>query len=425
MITDSNLSVGSQFASAESMSPYGTPFPMDEILSPSIPKRIIFCESYPSVQAAVNACAALGGGTVIVDSGIHETGPIHLKSHICLHLKEGAVLRFSDRPSDYLPVVFTRWEGTECYNYSPLIYAIDCTDIAITGTGTLDGNGNAWWPWKKLQQPGADRLYNAGASGIPVEERIFGTEADALRPSFLQFVRCSRILLSDFTITDGPQWTIHPVYCSEVTVRSVNVSTHGPNTDGLNPDSCRRVLIENCRFETGDDCIAINSGINEDGWRVGIPCEDIVIRNCRMTGGHGGLVIGSAESGNVRHIYACDCEIDGPAQGIRLKSMRGRGGVVEDVLFERIQIDNTPLEAILINMFYDASTVVPKTLTPPVFRRIMIRNVSGSGCGTAILLKGLPEQKLEDVILEDISIQAEQSFVSSDISGLTLNHVMI
>lgn len=345
-----------------------------------------------AIQAAVDDCAGNGGGTVIVPEGEWRSGPIHLKSNVELHLEDGAVIVFSDKYEDYLPVVFTRWEGMECYNYSPLIYANGCENISVTGNGTLIGNGQAWWHWKKLQQAAADELCYAESNGIPVEKRIYGTEKAALRPSFIQPINCKNVLIEGVTVKDGPQWTIHPVYCENVTVRNVTVSTHGPNTDGLNPDSCRNVLIEGCSFDTGDDCIAVNSGMNEDGWRVGRPCEDIEIRNCVMTGGHGAVVIGSAMSGGVKNVHAHDCKISGTMQGIRLKSMRGRGGYIDGAVFENIEISGVSDQAVQINMFYEFSTVVPKSTVPSECRNIVIKNVHGSGAKTGIMINGLPEK---------------------------------
>lgn len=378
-----------------------------------------------AIQAAVSACAASGGGIVWVPAGEWPSGAIHLKSNIRLHLEEGAVIRFSDKPEDYLPVVFTRWEGCECYNYSPLIYARDCENISITGRGTLIGGGEKWWRWKQLQQAAAEELCYAQANGIPVSKRVFGTEEAALRPSFVQFINCQNIRLEDFTITDGPQWTLHPVYCTDVIIRGVSVLTHGPNTDGLNPDSCQNVLIENCAFDTGDDCIAINSGMNEDGWRVHTPCENIEIRGCRMNGGHGGLTIGSAVSGGVRNIYAHDCQIQGTWQGIRLKSMRGRGGCVENVKFENIEINHVSEQAIQINMFYEASTVIPKSDTPSDFKNITIRNISGIGAGTGIEIKGLPEHRLRNISLENIRLSAKNAFYCDNVESISLKNVEV
>lgn len=209
-----------------------------------------------AIQTAIDACAKAGGGTVVVSEGTWETKPIHLKSRIHLRIEKGADVIFSRRFDDYLPVVFTRWEGVECYNYSSLIYARDCTDIAVTGAGTLWGNGQAWWGWKKLQQKAAEELCYAQSRGVPVEERRYGTEEAALRPSFIQTIGC----------------------------KNVRIETKGSNTDGINPDSCKNVLIEGCYLDTGDDRIAINSGMNEDGWRVNRPCENVEIRNCEMAG---------------------------------------------------------------------------------------------------------------------------------------------
>ncbi len=373
-----------------------------------------------AIQNAVNACAAMGGGTVAVEKGEWKSGPIHLSSHVHLHLEKGARITFSNVPEDYLPAVFTRWEGTECYNYSPLIYAKDAEDVSITGEGTLYGNGESWWPWKKLQQQAADRLSGEACDGVPVEKRVYGTREAALRPSFIQFIHCKDVLLSDFMITDGPQWTIHPVYCENVVVRGVTVETKGPNTDGLNPDSCENVLIEDCHFCTGDDCVAINSGLGEDGWRVGKPSRNITIRNCIMTGGHGGVVIGSAMSGGVENIQMENCRISNTMQGIRLKSMRGRGGYVKHVRIQNIELENIEDQAIQVNMFYGSSTVVPRTQTPPVFTDISMENIQGSSRATGIQLKGLPEQKLEHIILKNVHLQAPDACECTDVADLQM-----
>ena len=388
-------------------------------------QKRVTANEFPNIQQAVEACAAEGGGIVTVPKGRWNSGPIHLYSNIHLQLEEGAVISFSHKPEDYLPVVFTRWEGMECYNYSPLIYAKDCENISVTGAGTLLGNGQAWWHWKKLQQKAADKLCYAQSNGIPVEERIFGTEEAALRPSFIQAIHCKNVVFQGFTIMDGPQWTIHPVYCEDVIVRDVTVSTHGPNTDGLNPDSCKGVLIEHCTFDTGDDCIAINSGMNEDGWRVNRPCENIEIRDCVMTGGHGAVVIGSAVSGGVRNVYAHDCRIKNTMQGIRIKSMRGRGGYVENVTFSHMETEKISEQAVQINMFYEFSTVEPKADTPSRCRNISIQDIHGSSLKTAIQIKGLPECKLQDITLENINLKAPDAFECSNTETINIKNVTI
>ncbi|WP_151736971.1 glycoside hydrolase family 28 protein ['Paenibacillus yunnanensis' Narsing Rao et al. 2020] len=407
---------------------------MEEIMAPVFPEQLFRAEDFrlpgegseddPGViQRAVDTCFGQGGGTVIVSAGEWRTGPIHLRSNVHLSVEKGAVIHFSDVFADYLPPVFTRWEGMECYNYSPLIYARDCENIAVTGEGTLNGNGEAWWHWKQLQQTAADKLCYAESEGIPVEQRIFGTEQDALRPSFIQPVGCTNVLIQGISIHNGPQWTIHPVYCENIIIRKVKVVSCGPNTDGLNPDSCRNVLIEDSSFETGDDCIAINSGMNEDGWRVNKPCENIVIRNCTMKEGHGGLVIGSGMSGGVRNVYAHHCSISGGDRGIRLKSMRGRGGFVENIRFEQIEINDVREEAVQINMYYGYSTVIPKTDTPSIFNQIHIQDIAGDGARIAIEIKGLPEQRLSNIELHNIRLRAGNAIVCSDVESIVLKDV--
>lgn len=378
-----------------------------------------------AIQAAVNKCAELGGGKVIVPEGEWHTGKIHLKSNVELHLEDGARVIFSDEPDDYLPCVLVRWEGTECYNYSPLIYANGSDNISITGGGTLMGNGGSWWHWKNLQQPAAERLAGMAADGIPVEKRVFGTREAALRPQFIHVINCKNVLFEGFTIMDGPQWTIHPVYCENVTVRDVNVLTRGHNTDGLNPDSCKDVLIDGCTFETGDDCVAINSGLNEDGWRVNKPCENVEIRGCTMNGGHGAIVIGSAISGGVKNIYAHDCKISGTMQGIRLKSMRGRGGYIDGARIENIEINGVTDQAIQINMFYEFSTVMPRTEEPSECKNIEIRNIYGSSLKTGIQIKGLPEKKLKNIVLENINLTAMDAVECSSASGIIMNNINV
>lgn len=380
---------------------------------------------FGTIQERVDACAENGGGILVIPEGEWHTGPIHLKSHIHIVLEKGAKLIFSDYFEDYLPVVFTRWEGIECYNYSPLIYAFECEDISITGEGVLYGNGEKWWPWKKLQQEAASELCYAQANQIPVEKRVYGTREAALRPSFIQMINCKNVELADFTIQDGPQWTIHPVYCEHLVVRNVTVLTKGPNTDGLNPDSCSDVLIERCHFETGDDCIAINAGMNEDGWRVGKPCRDITIRDCSMSGGHGGVVIGSAVSGGVSDVRVTSCEIKNTMQGIRIKTMRGRGGYIKNALFSDIEITDVSNQAIQINSFYEFSTVKPLTSTPSELSNITIQNVRGEGADIAIEIKGLSEKPLDRIVLKNIELKARKGMTVLDTNGIQIENVKI
>ena len=378
-----------------------------------------------ALQRSIDECVRHGGGTVCVPPGVWQTGAVKLYSNVHLLLEENSRLEFSPDPEDYLPVVFTRWEGIECWNFSPLIYAIDCENIAITGRGELYGNGEKWWPWRDRQKAAGKKVYDAEADGIPVDQRRFGTVEAALRPSFIQFIRCRNVFFKDFSICEGPQWMLHPVYCENVIVRGVRVSSSGPNTDGLNPDSCTNVLIEDCTFKTGDDCIALNSGMNEDGWRVNKPCENILIRRCRMYGGHGGVVIGSGMSGGVRNVRVYDCFFDSTELGIRLKSMRGRGGIVENVDFDNIEINNIPGPAIQITTFYHATTIPPKSEVPPLFRDLKISNIRGTGNQLGLEMKGLSDAHLENILLENIDLAADSAMECTDISGITLNNIKL
>ena len=371
---------------------------------------------------AISSCHQAGGGTIVVPEGEWFTGPIHFKSNVHLKLESGAVISFSDDFEDYLPVVFTRWEGNECYNYSPLIYAQDCENIAITGQGKLVGNGEKWWPWKKTQHAAAKELYDAEYNGIAVEDRIFGRE-EGLRPQFIQPINSKNILIEGITIIDGPMWTIHPVYCENTIIRDLKIITAGPNTDGINPDSCKNMLIEDCDFETGDDCIAIKSGINEDGRRVNKPTENLLIRCCKAKEGHGGVVIGSEMSGGVKNVHVHDCVFNGGERGIRLKSMRGRGGCVENLLFEDIEINNLRDQGIILNMYYDATTVEPRSEMPPLFKNITVRSIKGKNIAQPVVLRGLPEKKMKDITLENIDLSGKEGLRASNLDGLYLKNI--
>ena len=372
-------------------------------------EKTIFCAYKPDdtnvIQNAIDHCP--DGGRVVVPRGEWKSGPLTLKSNLTLELAEGCRIRFSDCMEDYLPPVFTRWEGVECYNYKPLIYAKDCENITVTGKGILFGNGQSWWHWKKLQQQAATALCEAQSKNIPPEQRIFATREAALRPSFLQLISCKNIVLEHFTIQDGPQWTIHPVYCEHIKIREVHVETQGPNTDGLNPDSCSDVLIENCTFRTGDDCIAINSGLNEDGWRVNKPCHHVEIRHCDFLGGHVAVAIGSGMSGGVYDIYVHDCTVHDTQRGIRLKSMRGRGGYIRDVEFSNITIENVQEEAIQVSMNYESSTAVPVSDKAPVFSGVRFAAIHSKNAKIGMALRGLAESPLT-ISLRDVSLSAEK-----------------
>jgi len=363
-----------------------------------------------AVREAIAACAAAGGGRVVVPAGTWPTGAIRLLSGVELHLAEGAVLRFSTDPADYLPMVLTRFEGVECMNFAPLIYALDASDVAISGKGKLDGQADwsNWWNWISRndetivagRKAAQTRLAEMAAKDVPVEQRTMGI-GGYLRPSFIQTYRCRNVLIDGPTIVGAPMWVIHPVLCNNVTVRNVVVHSLGPNNDGCDPESCRDVLIEGCDFTTGDDCIAIKSGRNRDGRRVGVPSEDIVVRNCRMRDGHGGVSLGSEASGGIRNIYVRDCQMGGPdlLRALRLKSNSHRGGYIENVMFRDVMVDSVKEGVLEISLLYGEG---PGGAHPP--RRVgnvTMRNVRSGASLYGVDIQGDAALRVEAVTLVD------------------------
>jgi len=406
---------------------------LERIVPPTFPDREFVITEYgaeaggtvdctEAFAKAIAACHKAGGGRVTVPSGTFFTGPIHLKSDVELHLSDGSEIIFSDRFEDYLPPVLVRVGGVELFNYSPLIYARDCTNIAITGKGKLNGNSEAWWGWKRLE---TRKGFEMGAAGVPVEERVFGSPEAAIRPSFVSFVNCTNILLEDFTIGSGPNWTIHPIYCVNTTIRGVQVLTEGPNNDGIDPDSCRDMLIENCTFDTGDDCVVLKSGYNQDGWRVGIPTENIIMRNCFSKRGHGGLVIGSEMSGDVRNVFMEDCEFLGTDRAVRIKSRADRGGVVENVFARNIKVKNMQREVIILNMDYTADRSEFTSDVLPTFRNMQFENFTAEGAPAAIRIEGMAESEIHNIRFKNMNITSTQGVLVNHARGLLFQNVNV
>ena len=424
--------------------PREIPFPFPELSPPEFPDQIFDIVKFGAVgdgktknteafKKAIARCVEDGGGRVLVPAGEWLTGPIHLRSKVNLHLEKGATIRFSRDYADYLPVVFIQRGGVRCFNYSPPIYAKDAEDIAITGEGVIDGQGDAWWPWKK-KQPGMSKLFEQGAAGVPVEQRIFGTEEDGVRPPFVHPIDCRNVLIEGVTFKDGPSWNLHPVWCENVIIRNVRIEAHGPNNDGIDPDGCRNVLIENCAIDVGDDNICLKSGRDQDAWTVGKPCENVVIRNCRTLSGHGGVTIGSEMSAGVRNVFVTDCEFDGTDRGIRLKTRPGRGGVVENVWIRNITMRNIRMEAIRINMNYDGEPIEKemnygerKVLSRdiPVFRKIFIENVKCESARRAFQFFGLPQSPIQTVELKNIDITAAGEGTIDFVEGVKLKNFSV
>ncbi|MFE0180297.1 glycoside hydrolase family 28 protein [Streptomyces olivaceus] len=387
-----------------------------------------------AIRSAVEACARTGGGRVVVPPGDWLTGAVHLRDRIDLHLQEGATLRFRQDPAAYLPAVPTRYEGIECVNYSPFVYAYDCHTVAVTGRGTLDGQADAthWWDWTKgtdggpaPQTPDIERLIAWGEEGVPVAERVFGA-GHHLRPNLVQFYRCRDVLIEGVTVRNSPMWNIHPVLCRNVTVRGVTVdSPVGPNNDGVDPESCSYVLVQDCVFDTGDDCIAFKAGKNADGRRVGVPMEHALVERCEMTDGHGGVTIGSETSGGVSDIVARHCRMDSPHldRAIRIKSNPLRGGYVRDVLCHDITVGEVGDAVVEIALNYErleSGDFYPDVRDIAVHR---LTTRSGPRAWAMIGNEGNPVRNvlLSDCAFDGITGPSEQR----DVEGLVLRRVTV
>ena len=362
-------------------------------------KADVRTDNTEAFRKAIEACHAAGGGRVVVPAGTFLTGPIHLKSNVNLHVTNDAVISFLTHSYKYMPMVFTRFEGTECWNYSPPVYAFEQENIAITGSGTLDSNADYtnWWFWKGAEQkPDVDALVAQAENNVPVEERRYGS-GHHLRPNMIQMYRCKNILIEGVTIKNSPMWHIHPVLSENITVRNVTVIGHGPNNDGCNPESCRDVLIENCYFDTGDDCIAIKSGRNADGRRVNVASENIIIRNCTMKDGHGGVVIGSEISGSARNIFAEDCVMDSPNldRGLRLKTNSVRGGVIENIFMRNVTMRQVREAALLIDFHYQEGDTGK---FDPIVRNIFMNNVRCIKSKYPWLVRGYERSPIRNVV---------------------------
>jgi polygalacturonase len=371
--------------------------------------------STEAINNAIIACSQAGGGTVLVPKGIFLTGAIHLKSNVNLHVSEEATLRFSQNDDDYLPVVFTRWEGTECFNYSPFVYAFEQENIAITGGGTLDGQSNSqnWWHWKgewsrKTWDVGPENQASSNAilrqmaeDGIPVEERVFG-QGHYLRPKFVQFYRCKNILMDGVTIINSPMWVIHPVLSENITISNVSVISHGPNNDGCNPESSKNILIQDCFFDTGDDCIAIKSGRNADGRRLNVPTENIIVRRCTMRDGHGAVVMGSEISGSVRNVFAEDCIMDSPNLDriIRIKTNSLRGGTIENIFVRNINVGNVRQAILHIDFDYEEGDAGDFT---PIVRNINLENITSQSSDRAIFINSYERAPVTGITIKNSS----------------------
>jgi len=396
------------------------------------------------INSAIDKASAEGGGTIYFPAGNYLTATIKMKSNITLHIESGAVIKFSDRFEDYMPFIKVRWEGVVMKTFSPLIHAEGAENLTIKGRGTLDGNGFKWWDFdmplitrarstgdidtskltdfqKQLEKENQDLVVDDYF--IPTLKRRF------FRPPFIQFFECKNILIEGVTITNSPFWTINPEFCDNLVVHGVTINNpskdpKGPNTDGINPSSCRNVRISDCFISVGDDCITIKSGRDGDGRKYGRPCENITITNCIMLSGHGGVVIGSEMSGGVKKVAISNCVFNGTDAGIRLKSSRGRGGIVEEIRVDNIIMNDIQKNAFIFDLFYDKdSKPEPVSERTPCFRNIHLSNITGNNVKKIGYIKGIEEMPIDNISFMNINMFAEEGFTGETATNIRFHNI--
>ncbi|MCL3780115.1 glycoside hydrolase family 28 protein [Prolixibacteraceae bacterium JC049] len=370
-----------------------------------------------AIKHAIEACHKAGGGSVVVPSGEWLSGKIHFKSNVNLHLEEGATLLFTSNPKEYLPAVKSTWEGMECYNYSPLIYAYECENVAITGKGMIRAKLDTWKVWFKrppAHMNALKELYNMAAKDVPVEKRQMAVGENNFRPQFIQFNRCKRVKIEGIKVRNSPFWTIHLYMSKHVVVRGVDVHAHGHNNDGVDPEMTQNLLIENCIFDQGDDAIAIKAGRNQDAWRLNMPCRNIVIRNCTIKEGHQLAAIGSEISGGVENVYIHDCKFPKKKRSalkhlVFIKTNERRGGFVRNIFVERIEAGKTQrgILGIETNVMYQWRDLVPtyeKRFTKISNVHINDVHLEESG-SSAVKLLSASEQPIENITVTNCSVK--------------------
>jgi len=394
------------------------------------------------INNTINRLNAKGGGTLFFPAGKYLTGAIKLKSNITIELEAGATLLFSDNFDDYLPFVEMRHEGILMKSFCPLIYAVDAENITIKGEGKIDGQGQKWWDefYRVIEdlkangirnfnkyQPMWDKANDAKALYAETnEDYVSSMQRRFFRPPFIQPVRCKNVKIQGITIINSPFWTVNPEFCENVTVEGITINNPlSPNTDGINPESCRYVHISNCHISVGDDCITLKSGRDLQARKLGMADENITITNCTMLAGHGGVVIGSEMSGGVKKVTISNCVFDGTDRGIRIKSTRGRGGVVEDIQVSNIVMKNIKEEAITLDLLYSKMPVEPLTERTPIFRNINISNVTGSDVLIPIKIRGLEESPISDITFTNINIDGKQKCVFQNYKNIKMNDVFV
>ncbi|MCK2239536.1 MULTISPECIES: glycoside hydrolase family 28 protein [unclassified Crossiella] len=354
-------------------------------------------------RAAIAACVQAGGGRVVVPPGTFLTGAIHLASNVNLHIQSGGIIRFSTDPAKFLPVVRTRWQGIECMNYSPFIYAYEATNVALTGSGRIDGQAanGPWFDFDPKRQPDWEKLQKQAVDNVPPDKRVFGG-GHFLKPNMIQFYRCRNVLVEGLDIRNPAMWTVHPVLCRNVTVRGVTIYSRGGMVDGVDPEASADVHVTGCTFDTGDDGVVIKSGRDIDGRRVGVPSENIVVEKCTFLGRWGAIAVGSEMSGGVRNVFAQDITIrPGPNyktfHAVYIKTNKRRGGTVDGVHVRRLTADKIDRGAVFITMNYSLTGPGFGPIANPSVRNVTLDQLTVRGTPWAVRLDGLAESHIQDV----------------------------
>jgi polygalacturonase len=458
----------------------GIEFEMPEIHLPQIPDYSVNITDFGAVEGgqvlnsnafedAIEAVSQKGGGKVVIPAGIWLTGPIILKSNLELYTEPGAVIIFSEN-KDLYPVIETSFEGLDTWRCLSPIYGKNVENIAFTGFGVWDGSGDAWRfvkrdkltanQWKELVESGGvvneqgnewypseqfKKAHETANMNVPTNLKTkeeFEAIRDFLRPVMVSIQNSKRVLFDGPTFQNSPAWCIHPLMVEDLVVRNLTVRNpwYSQNGDGIDIESCKNVLVENCNFDVGDDAICIKSGKDEDGRRRGVPCENLVIRNNIVYHGHGGVTVGSEMSGGVRNMHVSNCTFMGTDVGLRFKSNRGRGGVVESIFISDIRMTNIPSIAISFNLYYGGMSVSemlasgksdalskaePVTVETPQFKNISMKNIVVKGAKQAVILQGLPEMNLENVIMKDMLLEAENGISILDAKGIKMERVQL
>ncbi|WP_025764476.1 glycoside hydrolase family 28 protein [Dyadobacter tibetensis] len=458
----------------------GIEFSMPQVQEPRIPNNTVNIKDFGAISGgdflntqaiaeAIDAVSKKGGGKVIIPAGIWLTGPIILKSNIELHASSGALIRFST-DKDLYPLIETSFEGLDTWRCLSPIYGKNIENIAFTGSGIWDGSGEAWRmvkkskltesEWKKLVASGGvvdqkngywypSEQFKVGANGADQNVRFdlttkeeFQAIRDFLRPVMVSIQNAKRVKFDGPVFQNSPAWCLHPFMIEDLIVRNITVRNpwYSQNGDGLDVESCKNVIIENSSFDVGDDAICIKSGKDQDGRDRGVACENLIIKNNVVYHGHGGVTVGSEMSGGVKNMHVSHNTFIGTDVGLRFKSTRGRGGVVENIYISDIYMVNIPSQAISFNLYYGGksaaevmaeggdkqrSTPMAVTEETPQFKNISIKNIEIKGAHQAVLLQGLPEMNLENIELSNLTIDADQGLDIVDVSGLTINNMSI